>query len=108
MLLLAARPNVLWLLVAPKIISIASRVSAEEIGRFSIATRNLPVDVSSKFLLSGGDHVLAILKSWYTVFGTACELPSFEILATNICQYDTTRWDWLLAANFNFHSVTAY
>ena len=103
-----ARLNALWVPTAPRIILIGSRITAEEADEFSISTSNLSTDSSGAFLVSGDDHAQAILKTWVKVFGTASELPSPDIISRCMSSYDTSKWDWNLAAQFDPLLVSHY
>lgn len=96
-----ARLSTLWIPQSPRIISVGSRITQERVDILEICVDSCPADSSGDFLVTGADHYKAIIKTWYKVFGTACELPDEQALGEIVSSYEVNKWDWSKLQQFS-------
>ena len=88
-----ARLNAIWVPVAPRIILLGFRISAERAEQLGMTASNLPTGTSANFLVSGDLHTPVIIQTGYHVFGTATQPHPEEDIKKHIANYDASKWD---------------
>ncbi len=105
-----SRQNALWLPATPRLIVIGSRLDpvTAKLVLDDDELSQAPCDVNGSMLVTGKGHTKALIHIWKKVFGTRALPPLQADLDELLSAYDTNKWDWGAAKQFDINLVIAY
>ena len=102
------RQAALWIPVTPRLLVIGSRLNPNTINELQINVDNTSRDASGAPLVIGDTHLKALIHVWKKVFGSRTLPPLDSELNDLLSSYDTNKWNWDKAKQFDIHLVVAY